>query len=101
MSKLYLNSDPVYKVVLPSIRSSINSLNKAINSFNTSNVPNEFSNKAFSNRNAMMQIKKDLENLEMWLNSSVRQFDDLEVKMSQLANSLPIDDIPIRRNRVG
>lgn len=101
MSKLYLNSDPIYKSVLPSIRNTINYLDKAINCLNTANVPNEFSSKAVSQKNAILEIKKDLTNLEEWLNTGTRQLENLEGNMSQIVSSLPIDDIPIRTKKIG
>lgn len=99
MSKLYFNSDPIYKTVLPSIRNSINYLDRAINCLNVT-VLNEFSTKAALQKNEIIEIKNDLINLENWLNTGTRQLENLEGNMAHLASSLPIDDIPIRERKI-
>lgn len=100
MARLYLDSRPVYNVVMPSIRKGINHLNKALNYLNSSSAPSGYGNDLSNKKDKVIQIKKELTRLEDWLEDSMKQLDNKENSMIEKASGLPKEDIPLRKNKI-
>lgn len=100
MARLYLDSRPVYNVVLPSIRKGINNLTKALNHLNSSSAPSGYGNDLSNKKDKVIQIKKELTRLEEWLEDSMKQLDDKESSMLQEASGLPKEDMPLRKSKI-
>lgn len=100
MARVYLDSRPVYNVVLPSIRKGITNLNKALNYLNSSSAPSGYANDLSYKKNKVIQIKNELARLEDWLEDSMKRLDNKESSMLQKASVLPKEEIPLRKSKI-
>lgn len=96
MTRVYLESSPIFKVVTPAIDKGIRKLDQALSILNNTSVPDGYSGSLNSKRDRINQIKRELYNVQDNLRSATQQINNVELDKNDKADMLPKSEIPVR-----
>lgn len=97
MSKLYLEQIPLQNIILPELRNLQNKLNDIKESLKAINSPvgHQSLNHCF---NKINRSQTNLKNIENWLLESMKQYNEVMLKMNQEVNLIPKSDLKKRES---
>ncbi len=96
MTRVYLESSPIFRTVTPAIDRGIRKLDQALSILNNTSVPDGYSGSLNSKRDRINQIKRELYNVQNNLRDATQQINNVEVNKIDRAAMLPKSEIPVR-----
>ena len=102
MSKLLFKEQIVYDSVLQSLGNTISEMNQASQKTYSMSIPSGFSKYTeLSNcKSSIIQLTKELQELQTWINNSCKKFDNALTSMNNEALLLPQSQLQVRKEVV-
>ena len=102
MSKLVFKEQVLSDVVLQSLTNFINDMNQASQKTYSMSVPSGFSKytEMANCKSSIIQLTKELQELQAWINSSCKKFDNALSSMNNEVLLLPQSQLQVRKEVV-